>query len=156
MNDTDRAGRIARLAALPDELAALLAELDPSRLDQSVEADPWTVRQIAHHVADSHMNAFIRTKLILTESRPTLKPYDQDAWALLPDTVSMPLDASLAILRGVHARWVAVFESLGADDWARSGMHPEYGEMSLDDILRSYAKHSDDHIDQMRRVLAAQ
>jgi hypothetical protein len=156
MSTDTRSERVARLAALPDELAATLGRLSEAQLDAPAEGDPWTVRQVAHHIADSHMNAFIRTKLILTEDHPTLKPYDQDAWALLPDTAAMPVDASLAILRGVHARWVALFESLGADDWRRSGFHPENGDVTLEQILESYARHSDDHLEQMRRILAAQ
>lgn len=153
MTDDLRRRRIARLALLPDELAALLGALNEAQLDAPIPDDPWTVRQVAHHIADSHMNAFVRTKLILTEQHPTLKPYDQDAWALLPDTAGMPVDAALAILRGIHARWVRLFESLGERDWARGGLHPEYGEVTLDGILETYARHSDEHLAQMRRIL---
>lgn len=151
-NDLRRA-RIARLASLPDELSALLGAVREAQLDAPIPDDPWTIRQVAHHIADSHMNAFIRTKLILTEQHPTLKPYDQDAWALLPDTAAMPVDASLAIVRGVHARWVRLFESLGDGDWGRGALHPEYGEVTLDGILETYARHSDEHLAQMRRIL---
>jgi hypothetical protein len=151
---TDRAAQIARIAALPGELAAVLAGLDDAALDTRTAADPWTIRQVAHHIADSHMNALIRTKLILTEQHPTLRPYDQDAWATLPDA-AMPLDATLALLRGLHARWVALLGAIGEDDWARGGFHPENGDVTLGDILATYAAHGADHIAQIGRIRAA-
>jgi hypothetical protein len=143
---TDRAAQIARIAALPDELAAAL--------DARTPADPWTIRQIAHHVADSHMNALIRTKLILTEQHPTLRPYDQDAWATLADA-AMPLDPTLGLLRGLHERWVRLFEMMKEEDWARGGFHPENGDVTLGDILESYAQHGTDHLAQIGRIRAA-
>lgn len=149
----NRRARIARLAALPGELAALIAALGEGQLDAPAEGDPWTVRQVVHHIADSHLNAFVRTKLILTEDRPTLKPYDQDAWALLPDTRDMPVEPTLAILSGVHARWVRLFETLAEEQWSRAAHHPEYGPVTIDGILESYAQHSDDHLAQIRRIL---
>ncbi|HWQ12738.1 MAG TPA: putative metal-dependent hydrolase [Roseiflexaceae bacterium] len=148
-----RAARIARIAALPEELAALVGGLSDARLDTHAPDDPWTVRQVTHHMADSHANAFIRTKLILTEEHPTLKPYDQDAWAALPDTCAMPVGASLELLRGLHARWVRLFESLGPADWGRAALHPEIGEVTIDDILETYAHHCNDHLAQIRRIL---
>ncbi|MEN9936182.1 MAG: hypothetical protein RLZZ387_2761 [Chloroflexota bacterium] len=154
MSSDTRRARIDRLAALPDELAALLSSMVDAQLDAPAPGDPWTVRQVAHHIADSHMNAFVRTKLILTEDHPTLKPYDQDAWALLPDSKAMPVESSLAILRGVHARWVRLFEALSDEEWGRTAHHPENGTVTLEGMLASYAQHSDDHLAQMRRILA--
>jgi len=156
MTADTRRERIARLAALPEELADALGRLSEAQLDTPAEDDPWTIRQVAHHIADSHMNAFIRTKLILTEKHPTLKPYDQDAWAVLPDTITMPVEASLAILRGVHARWVTLWESLDEADWSRGAQHPENGTVTLESMLQTYARHSDEHMDQLRRILASQ
>jgi hypothetical protein len=150
----ERKERIARIAALPDALAAFVAGLNDAQLDALGDDDPWTVRQVTHHVADSHMNAFIRMKLMLTEQHPTLRPYDQDAWALLPDTRTMPVDATLALLRGLHARWVRLLESLGDDDWSRGAYHPENGEVTLDGILATYAQHGEDHVAQIKRILA--
>jgi hypothetical protein len=155
---TDHAARherIARIAALPESLAAAVSGLSEAQLDARSPEDIWNVRQVAHHLADSHMNAFIRTKLIVTEDRPTLKPYDQDAWALLPDTEAMPIEASLGILRGLHARWVKLFESLADGDWGRTGLHPENGEVTVDSILRGYADHGEEHLEQIARILAA-
>ena len=152
----DRRGRIARIAALPQELAALVGNLSDEQLDARAPDDPWTARQVTHHVADSHINAFVRTKLILTEDHPTLKPYDQDAWAALADTQAMPVEVSLGLLRGLHARWVRIFESLGPSEWGRGALHPESGEVTIDSMLESYAQHGDDHLAQIRRILAAQ
>jgi hypothetical protein len=148
-----RRGRIAMIAALPDALAALVARLDDSRLDARGD-DPWTVRQITHHIADSHINAVIRMKLMLTEQHPTLRPYDQDAWVTLADTRAMPVAATLDLLRGLHTRWVTLLESLGDDDWSRGAYHPENGEVTLDDMLATYSQHGEDHIAQIRRLLA--
>lgn len=150
-----RRQRIDRIAALPEALAAAVAGLSEAQLDARSPEDIWNVRQVVHHLADSHMNAFIRTKLIVTEERPTLKPYDQDAWALLLDTQAMPCAASLDILRGLHLRWVKLFESLGEWDWSRVGLHPESGEVTIDSILRGYAQHGEDHLDQIVRIVAA-
>lgn len=147
-----RARDIARIAALPEALAAAVAGLSDAQLDQPADDDPWTVRQVVHHVADSHMNAFIRMKLMLTEQHPTLKPYDQDAWALLADTRSTPVDATLALLRGLHARWVGLLESLREADWARSAHHPENGTVTIDGMLRTYAQHGEDHVAQIRHI----
>ena len=145
---------IASIAGLPDALAAAVATLDDSALDAHSADDAWTARQVTHHVADSHMNAFIRMKLMLTEAHPTLRPYDQDAWTELPDTAAMPVDASLALLRGLHARWVRLLESLDEQDWSRSGYHPENGEVTIDSMLETYAHHGEDHIAQIERILA--
>jgi hypothetical protein len=149
----ERRERIARVAALPTALDALVSELTDAALDARSPDDPWSVRQVVHHVADSHANAFIRTKLVLTEEHPTFKPYDQDAWANLPDT-TLPLAVSLGMLRGIHTRWVALFEAMGEEVWAQGGLHPEYGEQTLDRMLASYAQHGEDHLDQIRRILA--
>ena len=148
----DRRRLIASIAALPDALAAVVAGLGDAELDARVADDPWTVRQVTHHVADSHINAFIRMKLMLTEPHPTLKPYDQDAWAQLADTQSAPVDATLALLRGLHARWVRLLESLGEGDWSRGAHHPENGEVTLDGMLATYARHGEEHVEQIRRI----
>lgn len=151
----ERQRLIASIAGLPDALATAIAGLSDAELDARADADPWTIRQVTHHVADSHMNAFIRMKLILTEPRPTLKPYDQDAWARLADTSAMPVEATLALLRGLHARWTRLLESLGEDEWERGGFHPENGDVTLASMLATYARHGDDHVEQIGRIRAA-
>jgi hypothetical protein len=104
------------------------------------------VRQVVHHVADSHMNGFIRVKLALTEDTPTIKPYDENAWATLGD-MRLPIAVSLGLLDGIHARWVAVYKAMDADLFARSFVHPELGaEMTLDHHLQNYAWHSHHHL----------
>src|SRR3712207_5845487 len=115
-----RRERIAKIASLPDALAAVVGGLSEAELDARAPHDPWTVRQVTPHVADSHINAFIRMKLMLTGRHPTLKPYDPDAWAGLADA-ALPVDATLALLRGLHARWVALFEALDESGWAQIG-----------------------------------
>lgn len=149
-----RAERIAKIAALPDALAAVVAGLSDAELDAHSPADPWTIRQVTHHIADSHVNAFIRLKLMLTERHPTIKPYDQEAWARLADA-ALPVDATLILLRGLHARWVRLFESLGEGDWARTAYHPENGEITVDWLLDTYARHGEEHLEQIQRIRQA-
>lgn len=155
MSAPDRADLIAAIERLPEQLAALVAGLSPAELTTPFLAGEWTVAQNVHHVVDSHANSYIRCKLILTEERPPLKPYDQDAWAALPDASGADVEVSLAILRGLHTRWARFWRELPAEAWERSGDHAEYGPMSLDRILRSYAAHGEAHLDQITRTLAA-
>jgi hypothetical protein len=133
----------------------VVCDLTPEQLTTRYLASEWTVAQNVHHLADSHMNSYIRLKLMLTEDHPTLKPYDQDAWALSADANNPAIETSLQLLRGLHARWVTLFESLGEDDWLRAGRHPETGEVTAEDQLRIYAAHGEGHIDQIKRTLAA-
>lgn len=152
---TDRAALIDSIRRLPAELAALVAPLSPEQLTTPYMAGEWTVAQNVHHLLDSHMNSYVRCKLILTEGRPTLRPYDQDAWAALPDASAADLIDSLAALGGLHARWARFWESLPEAAWARPGFHPENGEVTLEGLLASYAAHGEGHLDQIRRTLAA-
>lgn len=153
-------GQLEERPATPDVLAAAIDDIErlPSRLRQAVRglseaqlATPyrpggWTVRQVVHHVADSHVNGFIRTKLALTEDTPTIKPYDENAWAMLQD-VELPIDISLGILDGLHQRWTAVFRSLSPAHWQRAFVHPEHDRtMTLAYQVQSYAWHSRHHV----------
>lgn len=153
--DAARREMIDKIRRLPAEMEALVRDLDYDTLITHHLDTEWSVQQIVHHVADSHMNSFIRLRLVLTEDHPPLKPYDQDKWAELPDTPAIPIEASLSILRGLHARWVVLFESLTDEQWTRKGYHPDNGDMTPDDMLRNYADHGEIHLDQIRRVLAA-
>ena len=155
MAEIDRASLIAAIAALPDQLEALVARLSPEELTTPFLKDEWSVAQNIHHLADSHANAYIRCRLILTEEHPTLKPYSQNAWAELPDASDGEVADSLTLLRGLHKRWTRFWHALPADAWERSGRHPEYGDMSLGRILQTYAGHGMAHIDQIERTLAA-
>lgn len=145
---------IAKMREFPARLEALVKDLSDEALDARPERE-WSPRQNVHHVADSHMNAFIRVKLALTENHPTIKPYNQDDWAETTDSKTLPLEYSLAIIRGLHARWVALFESLTPEQWQRTVMHPENGVMSVEDFLKTYAAHGEGHIEQIKAALAA-
>jgi hypothetical protein len=139
-----RLRRIATLKALPAKLAAAVDGLDDAQLDTEYRPGGWTVRQTAHHVPDSHANAFIRFKLALTEDSPTIKPYYEDRWALLGDA-KLPVDVSLRMLAATHERWVALLESMSDDDFDRKVIHPESGEWTLDGFLALYDWHSRHH-----------
>jgi hypothetical protein len=117
--------------------------------------DEWSVAQIVHHLADSHIQAYVRTKMILTADHPTLMPYSQVAWANTADSLGSDLEPSLRILDGLQARWAALLASVPDEGWSRSGANPESGEVPLERILRVYARHGEAHVDQIRNVLAA-
>ncbi|MEZ4670659.1 MAG: DinB family protein [Anaerolineae bacterium] len=156
LSKPERQQLIEIIKCLPDELSQAVVGLTTKQLTTVSIPGEWTVQQIVHHVADSHMNAVIRMKLILTMDRPPLQGYQQDDWALLADVNAVPIHASLSILQGLHARWVALFESLPDEAWGRVGLHSEYGERSIESLLVTYAEHGRIHIDQIQRVLDAQ
>jgi len=151
----DRSTLIDKIRRLPGQIAALVTDLTDAQLISHPLAGEWSVAQNVHHLADSHMNSYIRCKLIATEDHPTLKPYDQDVWATLTDASAPDVAVSLALLAALHSRWVNFWENLPADAWARTGFHPEAGTVTLDDQLRLYAAHGESHIDQITRTLAA-
>ena len=150
-----RHAMIQTIANLPEDLTAAVSHLSEEQLTTYYLDEEWTIAQNVHHMADSHMNSFIRLKLILTEDNPTIKPYNQEAWANMVDEVNTDLENSLSILRGLHRRWVMVFESLSDEDWQRTGHHPEIGDITVDDLLQIYDAHCRDHLDQIKRTLAA-
>ena len=142
-------GAIPRLiddiAATPAWLRNAVRGLNDEQLDTAYRPGGWTVRQLIHHVADSHANMYIRLRLALTEDEPVIKPYDQDKWATLADANSLPIDVSLQFLEGMHARWVVLLRSLSQADFARSYRHPEVGLLSLDRATAGYAWHGRHH-----------
>ena len=156
MNNIERQELITKIAQLPSQLEKITDELSEAQLTTHFLPDEWTVAQNVHHVADSHMNSIIRMKLILTEELPTLRPYSQDDWAVLADSTPAALQNSLQLLKGLHSRWVILFESLSEAQWQRKGVHPDIGEVSVEDILISYVDHGEGHLDQIRRTLAAE
>jgi len=153
-SDAVRRAAIADMAALPARMREAVAGLRDAQLDTPYRPGGWTVRQVVHHVADSHMNGFTRTKLALTEDRPAVRPYDEKAFAMLPD-MALPVERSLAILDGLHARWDAIYQQFAPDQWSRVFVHPEYSEpQSLDCQLQHYAwhcRHHVAHITELRR-----
>ena len=142
---------IARIAEAPAALRAAVAGLDDRQFATPYRPDGWTVRQVVHHVPDSHMNAFVRLKLALTEDNPTVKPYDQDAFANLSDQ-SLPIEPSLSILDGLHARWVAVLRALAPEQFERPFYHPEIGAITVDYLGQTYAWHSLHHVAHITRL----
>ena len=131
---------------MPNHLENAVINLDEHQLETPYRPDGWTVKQLVHHVADSHMNAYIRFKLGLTENSPVIKPYDEAAWALLNDTENLPINVSLTLLFALHTRWVVVLENIKEEDWNRTVFHPEQKkEITLWHLLGMYAWHSLHH-----------
>jgi hypothetical protein len=137
---------IQQIAATPAALRGAVAGLTTAQLDTPYRPGGWTVKQVTHHVPESHMNAYVRFKLALTEDNPTIKPYDEAAWANTADTARTSVDVSLALLDALHQRMVALLESLGDADFARPLMHPENGPMTVDRLLQMYAWHGRHHV----------
>jgi hypothetical protein len=134
------------IAQAPANLRKAVKGLSDQQLDTPYRPDGWTVRQVAHHVPDSHLNAYVRFKLALTEEEPTIKPYEEDRWARLPDTGATPVETSLTMLDSLHDRWVRLLRSLGPEDWKRAFRHPELGLVSLEKNLALYAWHGRHHV----------
>lgn len=156
MTNDERALLVAKIAALPQQLEKLVRPLSPQQLTARPLAGEWSVAQNVHHLADSHMNSFVRVKLMLTEENPRFKPYNQDAWAELPDASGADIGDSLELLRGLHTRWVRLYADLPEAAWLRTGTNPESGRTyTMEDILRTYAGHGEAHMDQIGRTLAA-
>ena len=138
--------RIAIIEAFPKKMAAEVAALSDEQLDTPYRPGGWTIRQVVHHCADSHMNAFVRLKLTLTEDKPTVKPYLEARWAELPDS-SLPVELSLKLLEGLHARWAWLLRSLSEEELAMRFVHPEQGrETRLDGLITLYGWHCEHHL----------
>jgi len=142
----ERQAAIEEIAATPVRMRAAILGLTPEQLDTPYRPEGWTVRQLLHHVPDSHMNAYIRFKLALTEDNPAIKVYDEARWAELEDSRSTPVEVSLDLLEAVHHRWVILLRSLGPEDFARPLTHPDHGQMVLDSLLALYAWHGRHHV----------
>jgi hypothetical protein len=135
------------LCSFPDQLAQLIHPLSRAAMNQSYRPGGWNIIQIVHHCADSHMNAFVRCKLALTEDRPTIKDYQEAIWAQQPDAILPAADVSLQLLAALHQRWVVLFENLGEEQWQRSYFHPGHQrEFSVLEVLGMYSWHSRHHL----------
>jgi hypothetical protein len=145
ITDIQRRAFIAAIAETPEKLKAAIAGLDERQLDTPYRPGGWTVRQVVHHVPDSHMNSYVRFKLALTEDEPTIKPYDEARWAELADARA-PVELSLLLLENLHKRWVLLMNSLAHSDWQRKFRHPERGTMILEENLQMYAWHGCHHV----------
>jgi len=139
-----RADQISVLRLLPGNIQSAVSGLSHNQLDTPYREGGWTVRQLIHHIADSHANAYVRTKLALTEDWPTIKTYDEAAWARLADS-TLPIDGSIALISALHERWVALLESLSEAEFHRGYNHPELGRQELGNVLAMYAWHSRHH-----------
>jgi hypothetical protein len=134
------------LAAVPAQLRAAVAGLTSAQIETPYRDGGWTVRQVVHHVADSHMHAYTRIKFALTEENPTIRPYDEQAWALLPDVAGLPIDTSLGLVDGVHARLVICLRGMPAASLARTFVHPEMGPQRVDLTALRYSWHGRHHV----------
>jgi DinB superfamily len=150
-----RAQAIATIASTPAMLRAAVKGLNEQQLDTPYRPEGWTVRQVVHHLPDSHLNAYVRVKLALTEDKPTVKPYFESRWAELPDSRTTPAEVSLTMMDVLHDRWVRVLQGMQAADFAREIIHPEHGPMSLDVLLAMYAWHGPHHVAQITELRRA-
>ncbi|HEY6161749.1 MAG TPA: putative metal-dependent hydrolase [Bacteroidia bacterium] len=138
---------IKTISELPGKLRNATEKLNDVQLDTPYREGGWTVRQVVHHLADSHLNSFVRFKLALTEDKPTIKPYEEALWAELPDAKSAPINSSLMMIEGIHTRWVILMRALNADQFKSTFVHPEHGRtMALDEVAALYAWHCEHHL----------
>jgi uncharacterized damage-inducible protein DinB len=153
----DRATRERHLKTIEDTPArfrALVAALGDAQLETPYRPGGWTIRQVVHHVPDSHMNAYIRMKLAATEDVPAIRTYEEQLWAELPEAKSGPVDMSLALLEALHRRWLAFLRSLSDEQFARAFLHPEWGNLTVDEALAMYAWHCRHHTAHIEQALA--
>ncbi|MCC3159347.1 bacillithiol transferase BstA [Hymenobacter sp. 15J16-1T3B] len=155
LTQEERHGYIQQLMALPTELRMALDGLSGEQFDTPYRPGGWTVRQVLHHLPDSHVNSYTRFRLALTEDNPTIRPYDESAWAQLPDVSIVPPDVSLILLDALHARWVVLLSQLTDEQWLRTWYHPEAQQtIRLDEALVMYAwhgRHHTAHITSLRK-----
>jgi DinB superfamily len=151
-----RDAHLQTLRMLPERLRAAVSGLSDPQLDTPYRPEGWTVRQVVHHVADSHANCYIRFKLALTEDWPTVKPYDEVAWANLADSRLLPVEVSLTMLEALHGRWVGLLEAMSEEDFNQGYVHPEQGRQNLARVLALYDWHSRHHTSHITSLRARQ
>jgi uncharacterized damage-inducible protein DinB len=147
-----RADFIRKIAETPAQLRAAIAGLSDQQLDHRYRDGGWTVRQVVHHLADSHMNSYLRFKFAVTEDEPTIKPYDEKVWAELADAAHGDLEMSLTLLEGLHQRWVLFLRSLNEAQFSRKFLHPEQGPVTVDRTLALYAWHGRHHVAHITKL----
>ncbi len=148
-SQSERKDMIQKIKQLPEKLEAAFKGLSDAQLDTPVGEGKWTIRQIAHHIVDGNMNAYLRMKFVITETKPILKPYDQDKWSALVDASRSPVQTSLSIMKGLAERWVQLLESLPESSWTREGIHLENDKVSLENLLATYSRHGETHLQQI-------
>jgi hypothetical protein len=146
LGDARRAALIDKIAAAPALVRAAVEGLSGEQLDTAYRPGGWTIRQVVHHLPDSHINSYVRFKLALTEDNPVIKTYDQEAWAATTDSRSGAIGPSLDLLEALHARWTDWLRQLTPEQWQRRFRHPEMGELGLDQNLQVYAWHGHHHL----------
>lgn len=140
----ERKMMIQKIKSLPAILESVVDGLNDAQLDTPYRDGGWTVRQVVHHLCDSHMNAFLRFKWMLNEEHPKIKTYDQDKWATSPE-YKLPVLEALHLLRGLHERWAMMLDTVPEQAWSRTADHPESGTVTLDSMLKTYANHGEKH-----------
>jgi len=146
LSSAERRALIDQIAAAPSHMRKAVSGLKEQQLNTPYREGGWMVRQVVHHLPDSHLNAYCRFKLALTEETPTIRPYDEARWAELGDSRDTPIETSLQLLESLHDRWVRLLRSMPESDFARKLKHPESGEMSLDTLLALYGWHGRHHV----------
>jgi hypothetical protein len=146
LTPSERAALIAEIEKTPAGLRSALSGLSPAQLETPYRPGGWTLRQVAHHVPDSHLNAYVRFKLALTEDAPTVKPYAEERWAELAEARTAPVEISLDLLESLHRRWVLVLRAMTPAEWARRLTHPQHGLIDLDWMLAQYGWHGRHHV----------
>ena len=145
---------IRTIASFPEKMKSILASCSDEGLDTPYRPQGWTVRQVVHHCADSHMNCYIRFKWALTEDKPVIKAYDEKAWAELDDTRIAPVDNSLLLIRGIHHRWVYLMQAMNREQWKRCFIHPDgMKEITLETAAGMYAWHCEHHLAHIKQAL---
>jgi DinB superfamily len=147
-----RAERIQDIERLPENLRRAVEGLSDAQLDTPYRPGGWTVRQLVHHIADSHLNSYSRFRWAVTEDVPSIKTYNEAVWAELPDAKMAPVEWSLALIEPLHARWVLLLRSFGDAEFRRRIMHPEWGEINVDWLLAQYAWHSRHHVAHINKL----
>lgn len=142
---------MADVEQLPAELRAAIAGLSDEQIDTPYREGGWTIRQVVHHLADSHSNGYTRLKLALTEDSPTIKPYEENAWAQLADS-RLPLEVSLPIIEGIHRRWIVLWRVMTPEQFERKFVHPEHGPVTTDWLLGLYGWHGRHHVAHITRL----
>jgi len=153
-NPAMRAEMIANIKSFPQRLTTVVMELNDEQLDTAYRPDGWTVRQVVHHTADSHVNSYIRFRWALTEDTPVIKAYDEKAWAELPDASNAPIKFSLNLLKSIHARWTLLMERMSDDDFSKELSHPEWkNNLSLDHMVQIYNWHCSHHLGHITSLI---